>query len=335
FAANTNQKREFGAQPQRRCLSPEAWGLIVSLFLILMLPTLAHAQAQPLDLASYERLLREGRAAALRGDRLDVEQIAEVLAGTSAVVMPDGTLAPVETSWLTEELARANPDLPLLAGRMGALLDALAVPLEVEPADALERLEPILAAPPFADREQAPREPSWFDQLLTWLFEQLGRFAQPVAETASGPAGTLTSWLLTAAGAALLIVILVFWLRGLRRTLQVEAELASPAERAARDTADARAQAASLAKAGDYRGAARMLALASLLWLDERGRLRYDPHQTNREHLKRLHEEPVAQEHLAPVVELTDRVWYGQAPLDAHGYAEVEQQVEALRKAVE
>ncbi|NCC36758.1 MAG: DUF4129 domain-containing protein, partial [Chloroflexia bacterium] len=183
--------------------------VIVSLLIVLMLPTLAYAQAQPLDLASYERLLREGRAAALRGDRLDVEQIAQVLAGTSEVVMPDGTLAPVETTWLTEELARANPDLPLIAGRMGALLDALAAPLEVEPADALERLEAILAAPPFADREQAPREPSWLDQFLTWLFEQLGRFAQPVADTASGPAGTLTSWLLTAAGAALLIVVLV------------------------------------------------------------------------------------------------------------------------------
>jgi hypothetical protein len=74
----------------------------------------------------------------------------------------------------------------------------------------------------------------------------------------------------------------------------------------------------------------RLLALAALLWLDKRGALPYDPHQTNREHLGRLRERPAARASLAPIVETADRVWYGGAPLDAAGYAEVARQVDGL-----
>jgi hypothetical protein len=311
------------------------------LFLILLLVALtwaapAAAQGQTIDLADYERLLRAARAAAARGDRLDLDQLAPPLTQASGVLMPGGAVASVDNGWLSVELASSSPDLPLVAARLGALIDALAVGDPPDPAAASAQLEQILSRPPFSER---PREPSWLDQmlqrLLEWLFGQLEPVAEPMVDAATGPPGTLASWLLIALAAALIIAVLVVWLRGLRRATRAAATLPSPAELAARDTADAHAQAAALARAGDFRGATRLLALAALLWLDERGALPYNPHQTNREHLQRLRQHPELGDELAPVVETADRVWYGGAPLDAAGYAAVERQVAELRRTAE
>lgn len=287
----------------------------------------AAAQGRPLDLAEYERLLREARAAAARGDRLEVELAAAPLTAARDIRMPDGALAGVDNSWLAAELRRPDPDLPMVAARLGALIDALAVAWPAPPPDALDRLEAILARPPF---QEVPREPGPLERLLRWLLEQLGRMFEPIAELGQGAPGTAASWLLTAGGGVLVLVVLIIWLRGLRGAVRGEAALTSPAELAARDTADARARAEALARAGDYRGAVRFLALAALLWLDERGALTYDPHQTNHEHLRRLRERPAASARLAPIVETADRVWYGGQPLDASGYAEVASQLDGL-----
>lgn len=327
----------FSAIRQR----PAPLGLALLLLVALAWAAPATAQPPALSLAEYERLLREARAAAARGDRLEVELAALPLAKAEAVLMPDGARAPVDNAWLADELVRPAPDLPMVAARLGALIDALALAAPPAPPDALERLEAILARPPFGRPDPGPVEPGPFERFIIWLIEQLGRLFEPVADAAGGAPGTVASWALTALGAALVVVVLTVWLRGLRRTLGAEASLPSPSELAARDTADARAAAEALARAGDYRGAARLLALAALLWLDERGVLAYDAHQTNREHLGRLRERPAAREGLAPlapsadalsvIVETADRVWYGGAPLDAAGYAAVERQVEALR----
>lgn len=315
--------------------APRPWPAIGRCILLLLVAlawaTPAAAQGQPLDLASYERLLREARAAAARGDRLEVEVAARQLADASAVAMPGGALAPVDNGWLAAELERPAPDLPMVAARLGALIDALAVVAPPAPPDAAQRLEQILARPPFGRPEAPPREPGPIDRFIEWLLRQLAGLFVPAAEAARGAPGTAVSWVLTALGAVLVGAVLFVWLRGLRRTLGAAATLASPGEQAARDTDDARAQAQALARAGDYRGAVRLMALAALLWLDERGSLRYDPHQTNREHLGRLRERPAARAGLAPIVETADRVWYGGAPVDAAGYAELERSVDALR----
>ncbi len=312
--------------------------LLVLALLGLSLARPLSAEGGELDLADYERLLREARAAATRGDRLDLEQVAPTLISARSVLMPAGDLAPVDNRWLADELARPEPDLSLIAARLGALIDALALPAPPAPAAAQARLKAILAAPPFADPNAQPREPSAFerwwqqviDAFINWLIERLGPLGQPVAEAAQGAPGTLAAWSLTALALLLIAAVLVVWLRGVRHNLRPEASLAGPLELAARDTADARAQAAALATSGDYRSALRMLTLAALLWLDERHTLPYRAHQTNREHLARLRERPILYEHLAPIVETTDRVWYGGAPLDASGYAALERQVEAL-----
>ncbi|NTU83335.1 MAG: DUF4129 domain-containing protein [Chloroflexales bacterium] len=304
--------------------------LALLLLIALAWATPAAAQGQTLDLAGYERLLREARAAAARGDRLDVAQAAAALAGAAAVKMPDGSLARVDNGWLAAELRKPAPDLPLVAARLGALIDALATRAPPADADAARSLEEILARPPFAQPETEPREPGPLERFIQWLLERLSELFQPVARAAASTPDSTASWLLTALGAAMVIAVLGLWLRGLRHTLRAEAALPTPAALAARDTADARAQATALARDGNYRSAARLLALAALLWLDEKHVLPYDPHQTNREHLGRLGGRQGARAGLAPIIDTTERVWYGGAPLDADGYAEIERQVDAL-----
>ncbi|RRR73942.1 MAG: DUF4129 domain-containing protein [Candidatus Viridilinea halotolerans] len=301
-----------------------------------LFPGAAVAQEQQLSLAQYDQLLRAARAAAARGDRLELEQLGRTLSDAQQIVMPNGALAQVDNSWLAMALVANEPDLPFITARLGALIDALALTNPPDPAQAQAQLDAIMNLPPFSE---AQREPGWIEQQIErffdWLFDQMAPAVGPIAEVASGPPGTLVSWLVTAVAIALVVGVLLMWMRGLRRVTRAQASLASPAALAARDTADAHAQAATFARAGDFRNATRMLALAALLWLDERGSLSYNPHQTNREHLQRLRERPTLRDGLAPLVEATDRVWYGGIPLDAEGYAAVERHVAALRQVAE
>jgi len=237
----------------------------------------------------------------------------------------------VDNRWLAEELARPEPRLPLIAARLGALIDTLSRAGPSPPDDALQRLEDILARPPFARAEPRPREPGPLDRLFEGLGRLLAGLLEPVGARAN-PSATVAGWALLAGGAALVIAVLWLWLRGLRRTLRVETRLEARPDATAHTAAEARDRADELARQGNYREAVRALALATLLWLDERGRLRYEPHQTNREHLARLRDQPPLHERLAPVVETADRVWYGKAPIDARGYAEYAHQVSALRE---
>ncbi|NJN19376.1 MAG: DUF4129 domain-containing protein [Oscillochloris sp.] len=129
----------------------------------------------------------------------------------------------------------------------------------------------------------------------------------------------------------LILVVIFFWVRGLRR-LKV-AELAAQEDpEATLTSAEAVQQASGLARDGDYRRAVRYLYLASLIWLDERGAMRYERTLTNREHLARLADQPHLREQLRPVVDTFDRVWYGSEQLDAESFAAYEQQVRALRQ---
>nr|WP_255603998.1 DUF4129 domain-containing protein [Oscillochloris sp. ZM17-4] len=133
-------------------------------------------------------------------------------------------------------------------------------------------------------------------------------------------------------GLLIIGAVLAAWVGGLRRALAPTARLRDDDPEAGLSAGDAALNASALARSGDYRRAARLLYLSSLLWLDERGRLRYDRALTNREHLDRLGDDPALRERLRPVVETFDRVWYGDMPLDATGYAAYEGEVAALRE---
>lgn len=289
------------------------------------------AYAQPLDVDSYLRLLREAHAAAERHDRISLDHAAATLSAVERVTMPGGDSAPSDNRWLVAALDSSEPDMTAIAARLGALIDALSYPSGPPVADAEARLRAILAKPPFAGSE-SPHEPSWIDRFFAWLIDLLGRSFAPVEEIVSR-GGSNLSWLIAIIGLVLVGIVLTVWLRGLRRILMPVAQLRNNDDpEAALSPDEAARQAGDLAHTGDYRRAARMLYLSALLWLDDQGRLRYDRALTNREYLERLETNPALRERLRPVVETFDRVWYGDVPLDARSFAVYRGQVESLRE---
>lgn len=305
---------------------------IIALLLLVLLPLAAPVAAQedPPDLRTYTGWLRAAFAAAQRFDQLGLEQVASQLTATTAVRLPDGSTIPVDNSWLAAALDQPQPNLPQITARLGTLLDLLAQPAAAASPNADQRLQAILANPPF---ESVDRGASWIGQFFDWLFRWLGNLLEPV-NAAGAEAASPVSTIFALLGSVLLLAVLVYLALSLRRSLArpvaVDDEEHDPEANLTATTA--LQQAGSLAQGGDYRTAVRYLYLSSLLWLDERGVMRYDRALTNREHLNRLPADATLHAHLQPIVETFDQVWYGNAPLDAAGFAAYKRQVEALRK---
>src|SRR5690349_14410378 len=138
----------------------------------------ALAQSQPPDLPTYTGWVREAFAAAQRGDRLGLEDVAARLTGATSVRLAAGTSVSVDNNWLRVALKAEQPDLPAIAARLGAILDALAQPPSSAPADARDRLKALLDQPPFKRAE--PSTPSWASSLLDWLGRLLERMLRPL-----------------------------------------------------------------------------------------------------------------------------------------------------------
>lgn len=287
----------------------------------------AQAQSQPPDLPTYAGWLREAYAAAQRGDRLGLEQAAAQLTAATQVRLPDGAPITVDNSWLRAALQGAEPSLPAIGARLGAILDALAQPPSAAPLDARARLAEILANPPFQRAE--PSTPSWVRSFFEWLGRMLERLLRPIGRAVSA-GGSTAAWVIAVGGTLLLLAVIAYLLRGLRRNLVADAQAEDDPEAnlTARTALD---QAGGLARGGDYRSAVRFLYLSALLWLDERNVLRYDRALTNREYLERVRENPALRARLAAVVDTFDQVWYGHVPIDAATFARYEEQVAALR----
>jgi hypothetical protein len=289
-------------------------------------PLPSYAQGGGPSLGDYEGWLREAFVAAQRGDRLGLEQVAPRLVDTRAVSLGAGASAPVDNGWLRAALEAPDPDMPAIAARLGALIDALAAPPSTSPDDAQERLRRILAGPPFAQPQ--PTQPSWLGDLLDWLFRLLARLLEPAVRAGAG-SSSLIGWLAFGVGLLALAAILAYIIVKVRRGTTRDARARTDDDPEANLTAAAaREQAATLASGGDYRAAVRFMYLAALLRLDERGLLRYDRALTNREYLDRLGDNAALRAQLAPVVETFDRVWYGYAPLDAPGFEQYRRTVE-------
>ncbi len=289
------------------------------------------AQQETPDLATYESWLREARVAAQRSDRLSLEDAAERLTGASEVQVSVELTVPVDNSWLSDALAEPDPPFGQIADRLGALLDALVQPGDTPPDDAQQRLENILSRPPFAAAE--PENPTFISRFFDWLFNVLERLFRPAAE-AGASSGNLIGWLIGGICLVLLAGVLFYLLRNVRYTLTRDAQQAAADDFEASLTAnEALNQASTVAREGDYRTAVRYLYLSSLLWLDERGMLRYDRALTNYEYLAHLSENPALRARLLPIVETFDRVWYGHMPLDDADFQHYQRQVEELRSS--
>jgi hypothetical protein len=298
-------------------------------------------QAASLSSEQYWQLITESKEiiAGLEqlpaaGQREQLQSLAARWHEVEEVTFGDGRSAPLDTTLLTA-LMRADP--PNLA-RLQGLLHALETGGQSWPTAAahgtgdLASLGPILARPEFQwPEEQATLWQQWRERLqqaflafVEWLFP----------EGAALPAG---GWgtLLTLISAALLLLVLAYAGRGLLHNLVTEAGV--DANEISADealTADVALQQARTASAGDdYRTAVRYLYLSTLLVLAERGVLRYDRSLTNREYLRGVAHQPAVAAHLAEIVDLFDRVWYGYQPVDKSSYARYNEQVRALQRA--
>jgi hypothetical protein len=290
----------------------------------------AAAQEPPPDLETYTGWVREAFAAAQRSDRLGLEDVAARLVATSSVRLPGDATIAVDNSWLGEALKQTEPDLPAIAARLGAIIDALAQPPSAAPADARDRLKQILDRPPFMQPEPA-QTPGWLRAFFDWLGRVLESMLRPIGRvTPSG--GRTIAWAIGAVGALLLAGVIVYLVRGLRRGMVADVRPDGDDPEANLTARSALEQASGLARGGDYRTAVRYLYLSALLWLDERNVLRYDRALTNREYLERVRDNPALRARMAPIVETFDRVWYGHLPIDAESFATYQEQVEALRR---
>ncbi|MEO7913600.1 MAG: DUF4129 domain-containing protein [Roseiflexaceae bacterium] len=310
------------------------WQIIVLAVMLvlsawLLAPPTVSAQSQMPDLATYTGWVREAFAAAQRSDRLGLEDAATRLVATSSVRLPAEASITVDNGWLRDALKSPEPDLPAVAERLGAIIDALAQPPSVAPEDARERLQRMLDQPPFKQPD-AIQNPSWLREFFDWLGRLLENLFRPLGQI-SPTGGRAVAWGIAIIGGLLLLGVLVYLLRGLRRGVVASAN-ADDDDPAANLTAKtALDQAGGLARGGDYRTAVRYLYISALLWLDERDILRYDRTLTNREYLERVHDNPALRERMTPIVETFDRVWYGHLPIDAESFAAYQRQVAALR----
>ncbi len=292
-------------------------------------PVSATVQSDPPDLSVYESWLREAFAAAQRGDRIGLEEVAGRLTAVTAVRFPDGTVVTVDNTWLREALASPTPDLVLIRARLGALIDALAQPPSSAPADALERLERLLESPSFDPPTFEP--PQWLIDVLDWLVRALETIIPPVGAV-TPQATNVVAWIIMLVGVVLLLVVVIYLAINVRRGIVRDARIEAQNDDEALTATGALDQASSLARDGDYRSAVRCLCLSALLWLDEQDLLRYDRALTNREHLERAQRNPDLLLRLKPVIETFDQVWYGHAPVDAALFAAYRQQIETLRR---
>lgn len=83
---------------------------------------------------------------------------------------------------------------------------------------------------------------------------------------------------------------------------------------------------------GNYREAVRQLFLATLIALEERGRLRFDRTQTNHELLQTITPNSDVAQQLRPIVNTVERVWYGFEPVSSAEYDALVQRIDLLKR---
>ncbi len=313
--------------------------LIITAYLIFVPP--ARADAPPIALDDYWQKVDQTQAlVALMEDpsdeahQIQLTTLADEWENITQVTLPSGTIVPVNHSYLVSQLRASPPDLARLKGQLTALLAAHnAWPAAQHTLSDLQLLDEILARPEF---QWTPEQPSLLSLLLQRLLEFFWEIISPLLpeEAVITLDVAWFRYLLTGLATLLLILVLAFMLRGLLADLVTEAEINVDPETGKEiltaNLAIKRAQ--GLSDAGDYRTAIRYLYLSSLLLLDERGLLRYNRSQTNREYLRSVAHLPHLAAILREVIDVFDRVWYGYQAVDKATYIQYAARVEKLRQ---
>jgi hypothetical protein len=324
-------------------LHPYRLLLIVGLILISGFRSsgVSYAAGPPPSLDDYWQKVEQTQAviagladASPETSRARLSTLAREWAAITQVRLPSGSLLPLDHSFLVTQLRADPPNLDRLEQLLANLLTARTDwPPPKHTAADLNALEPILARPEF---QWPPERPSPLAALWRWFLEYLWKLIAPFLPERALISfdSNLINYALTALGVLILILVIGFILRELLASMVTEAAIADQAgaidEVLTADTAFQQAQ--RLSGDGDYRSAVRYLYLSALLLLDERGLLRYERSQTNREYLRKIAHLPQLVGILGDVIEVFDRVWYGYQPLDEAAYAKYAARVAELRQ---
>ena len=314
------------------------WLFALTLFILIPLPTTA--DTPPLSFEEYWQKVEQTQGWVesvsddlTEEDRAQFISLADEWENITQVKLADGTIIPVDHTFLAAQLRADSPNVSRLNGLLTILLSARSNwPKAQHSAFDIESLNQILARSEF---QWIPEQPSplavLWQKVLGFLWKQLSAL---MPEEAIIPLNS--SWfqyIVTGLATLILVLVLFYILRGLIADLVSDTELNVDPETGQEvltaDSAFQRAQ--NLSGAGDYRTAVRYLYLSSLLLLDERGLLRYNRWQTNREYLRSVAHLPHLAAILKDVIEVFDRVWYGYQPLDKNTYAQYAARVTELR----
>jgi len=281
------------------------------------------AQATPLPEAEYwirlqqtDSLLQQSLANGLSESA--AAQINAMWARVESLTLLDGETLAIDVDWLMVDVSLSADDLRTLQTRIQALLAYHDVQTAAaqNAESSLAALERILQDERFR-YEQEPVPP-----------ESQPTNSRPSPSGGFSPAAQLV---LIMIGIGLVIALLVNFARGLRIQRAALLPDTTPEDDPVTSAA-ALERAAESQSTQDYRAAIRYLYLSSLLLLDERGVIDYDPSLTNREHLEQVRPRREIFELLSAIVSLFDRVWYGFAPVDEALYQGFRQRVERLEK---
>jgi hypothetical protein len=297
------------------------------------MPLLKHTSAQdgPMEEGLFWLLLETTNETLLNSftappDADALSNLNDIWQGVTEVQLADGSILPVDTSWLLIESDTTQDELVLLQARVQALLNyqKLRGGLPPNSEEMLAELERLLQQGRFQYEEEQPAIPQQ---------------RPPEIETGDAPnVGGLGSFLsallqvvLIVVGIVLAVMLLIWLARNLRvQRASLETDLDGEDIPV---SSDAATELAAQSKASeDYRAAIRYLYLSSLLLLDERGLIHFDPSLTNFEHLGLVEHQPQLVEVLRPIVNIFDRVWYGFAPVNEAHYQKFVQLVDRLRQ---
>lgn len=305
-------------------------GTVVAAVAIMLLAVVQQAAAQDID--TYTSTM-ERAAEYLRGPEPDVDAARPLLETIKPVeVGSGGTIAP-DLTLILDDLQASPPRVDRALVRIESLIDALqhATRSPEQDDNARVALDRVLEREEFAIVEPDDGPPTLRERITTWIGDRIAAIVERLAEWLAPVAGAgegvgagyvVMRAILAVIGIVAVVVVIVLVIRNVRASMTSDVARLDAEQELRLTSADARADAERHVQSGNFREALRAMYLATLLRLDEAGRLRFDRSLTNQEVLgvTRLHGDVTLQQRLVPLVERFDRVWYGNAPCSGDDY---------------
>lgn len=298
------------------------WSSLLAAGMLLLGAVIVHAQETgPLPEVAYWELVSRTHEVVASADKLDA--ISAEWENLDAILLEDGRIMPIDTSYLAGLLSAEPIDRTTIIGTLDAL-EATASTWRLRAANpaAADDLEIVLSRSEF---DYSPQPPSLWATLWQRLRELL--FG---SETMDAFARLLAGiWPVIAV--AVIFGVAIYVVRSFLTQFARQADLAGDDPYVPNLTvASARTRATERATDGDYRDAVRYLYLAMLLHLDEQGVLDYDRTRTNYEYVRSVRDNPAVAADLQAVVRVFDETWYGFHALSATAYATYAARINAL-----